>query len=95
MGNCLDYSGLNQLIRTVSVAALATLLPHVAGGSGEDKEEADDEDGVVAGEAADVAQKQDGHTCIDKRQAEKIFQFFHRFQVVCVPFLFRFRVVSR
>ena len=95
MGNCLDYSGLNQLVRTVSVAALAALLPHVAGGSGEDEEEADDEDGVVAGEAADVAQKQDGHACIDERQAEKFFQFFHRFQVVCVPFLFRFGVVSR
>ena len=48
---------LNQLVRTVSVAALAALLPHVAGGSGEDEEEADDEDGVVAGEAADVAQE--------------------------------------
>lgn len=78
------------MIRTVSVAALAALLPHVAGGSGEDEEEADDEDGVVAGEAADVAQEQDGHACIDERQAEKVFQFFHRFQVVCVLFLGRY-----
>ena len=87
--------GSTNWLEQLSVAALATLLPHVAGGSGEDEEEADDEDGVVAGEAADVAQKQDGHACIDEGQAEKFFQFFHRFQVVCVPFLFRFRVVSR
>ena len=49
--------GSTNWLEQLSVAALAALLPHVAGGSGKDEEEADDEDGVVAGEAADVAQE--------------------------------------